>query len=126
MLRRVKRQVVTHVSEEHASLTSFETSVTRIYPAVYRHTPQQFSQQGERCLSSPKRPDQLWGSHWLPFNGYRGFFLRRLKWTEREAVRLSASSAQIKNAPIFLHGMHADFTFHKRLLGVNLRSFMTA
>jgi hypothetical protein len=31
---------------------------------------------GSKMFSSPRRPDRLWGSPNLLFNGYRGLFLR--------------------------------------------------
>ena len=52
---------------------------------------------GGRFISSSKRPDPLWGSLGLIFNGYCEFFLWSVKQPGREVDHSPHSIAQVKN-----------------------------
>ena len=60
------------------------------------------------AISSPKRPDRLWGSHSLLFNGYRILFPMGKSGRRVRLTTPPPSSAKVKNArshPLFL--LHA-------------------
>jgi hypothetical protein len=52
-------------------------------------------------LSSPRRPDRLWGPLNLLSNGYRRLFLRGVKRLGREVDHLPATSTEVKKMWIY-------------------------
>ena len=76
----------------------------------------------KRILSSPKRPDRLWGALSLLFNGYQVFFPWGVKWLQGEVCCSPPSSAKAKNEcsytatplhTICLHGLEREnFTLY--------------
>ena len=44
-----------------------------------------FPGRGQRCVSSPQRPDRIWSTPSLLSNRYRGLSPLELKWLGREA-----------------------------------------
>jgi hypothetical protein len=51
---------------------------------------------GSRICSSPSRSDRLCGPPNLLSNGYRGLFIREVKWPGREADHSTLASAEAK------------------------------
>jgi hypothetical protein len=57
---------------------------------------------GKRFISSPQRPDRLWGPPRLLSNGYRGARSSGVKWQGREADHSPPpTSAEVKNTWIY-------------------------
>jgi hypothetical protein len=52
--------------------------------------------KGKRFFCSSQRPDRLWGSRSLLYNGYRGFYPGAV-WPEREADRSPPCNSKVKN-----------------------------
>jgi hypothetical protein len=79
-------------------------------------------------LSSPKRPDRLWGRLSFPFNGYRNSF-QGVKRPGREVNLSPPSSAEVRNERSFipatrLHGVERE-NFLRRVLGEMFKEFPT-
>jgi hypothetical protein len=67
---------------------------------------------GSRILSFPRRPDRLWGSHYMLSNGYHGLYPPVVARPGHEADHSPPTSAEAKkmwiytpNLPTRLHGV---------------------
>jgi hypothetical protein len=74
----------------------------------------EFWEEQDMFLSSPKRPDRLWGRLGLPFNGYRDSF-QGVKRPGREVSHSPPPSAEVRNersytftSAIRLHGVDRE------------------
>jgi hypothetical protein len=79
--------------------------------------------RGKKFFSSPQRPDRLWGSHSLLYNGYRGALSPWVKRSGREADQSPPSSAEVENVGsippfhrIILHGVVLNWLSRRKTL----------